>query len=647
MADNLPELSGAASLGDIDDILHNESVSDLSWLDVDVADYRAHETLPKQNLDWIPEVSRALTEDDRDPRVPMRIPLRRHTIVNSNPLERPSPPVRSSLSSIQDRAVAYVMAGMKPDAVRLKLSSEFGPGDLSFAENDVATIIDESGVLGNVYIPSQNFPRCAQDGAHRAFISKYGERALFVLAKSECVGCVHNASGRCATMDKRIVGSVPYDEKTYAHYLPRLLSERRASVKDAHSVGMNDSERKKSLCDAFNRKIISSRQDPIQTIQHHPKQSKIEATEDEIRSFWSRKSADKDAEPLPSAIYLMAARRIMLGTADARSLIASSDSEVRKLAFEHGILGYTYLDADALGGPRATMDLISSHSLSPDFLLMRNTYSDIRDTEALTHISSIIVRKRPEIGKRLFLNACNRAVNEGRMTVDQAESASLAKDGSPWARLVSQANLYSVPATVIASDVPSAPSGSFYYGDTSTSLESKMDSTEVHNAISHMMNTGLCGKSLKNAILARYTRSDLQQVSEVGRILSCDDGVQGTYFIDPSIYRDYGKGCSRGSQLFRKQGAERVLAGLSCTGCMHQNAPSWCSKYSKQIIRKVPEKQRKIAAERRRAPLLQSDTAPINNPVDEFGLESSLHVDVATSTCQSVDISFEVSDVSI
>lgn len=95
MSSKLPDLSSVSSLGDIDDILHNQGISDYSWLNVDVDEYRKFEALPRQNLDMIPELTRALVHDDRDPRVPQMIPLKPHVIVNSNPLEHPSPPTRS------------------------------------------------------------------------------------------------------------------------------------------------------------------------------------------------------------------------------------------------------------------------------------------------------------------------------------------------------------------------------------------------------------------------------------------------------------------------------------------------------------------------------------------------------------------------
>jgi len=653
MSNKLPELSGASDLGDIDDILHDQSVSDLSWLDVDIDEYRAYEALPKQNLDWIPEVTKALMEDERDPRVPMRIPLRRKTMVNSNPLESPRAPTRSSRASVLNRTAAYVMAGLNPSQVRLRLASEFGLGDLQAAQADIESVFSESGVLGNVYVNASHFPRCAQVGAHREFVAKHGKRALFVLSKPDCVGCVHNVGGRCSSFKKRIVDQIPYDEETYAHYLPQLVSEHRASAADAPpspgALQMSDQERKERLRAAFTRVPVLPRPNPVQTIRHQAKPAKPAITEQDIQDFWRRKSSAGSVEPMPSSIYLTAAKRIMLGTADARLLIASLDPEVRKLALEHGLLGHTYLDGDALGGPRAALDLISSRNLSPDFVLFRKTYSDQISVDALPKLFQLteVTSIRPTIGRDAFVQACSRAYKDGRMSAEQMRAAiKNAKDGSPWARLVSQANLYVPPIATPEVAASSAPRGSFYYGDTSESRNSSMNPDEVRRTIAHMMNTGLYGKALRSAILARYARSDLAQVPEVGHSLAVDDGVQGFYFVDPTIYRDYGKGCSDGSKLFRKQGADRVLAGPSCTGCMYQTAPSWCNKYAKQIIRQIPDEERRQAAERRSLPLAPSSQAPVTNPVDEYGLSAELSVDLSGSKAKDIEIVIASAEVS-
>lgn len=656
MAKKLPDMSPASGLGDIDDIMHNQSVSDLSWLDVDVEEYRRLEALPKQNLDWIPEVSKALMEDDRDPRVPMRIPLRQRTVVNTNPLEHPSPPVRSSVASVRDRVAAYVMAGLPDSRIRQRLLSEFDAKTIRASGPECLEVWKERGVLGNVYVNASHFPKCAQPGPHRSFVASACKRSLYVLSKPECMRCVHNRDGRCASFQKTIVDEVPYGEKTYAHYLPQLQAERRASSEDAPppsgKLPMSDRERKERLRAAFNRSPVPVRETAPRTFQHRDRPAKPEITEKDIQDFWNRRAASDGSEPMPSPIYLMAAKRIMAGSADARSLTASSDPEVRNLAYEHGILGHTYLDGDALGGPRAVMDFLDARkSMCPDFVLLRKAYTDELSTEAIPHLSRLtkVVRSRPEIGKEAFMAACSRAHAAGRMTEEQEEAAVRnAPDGSDWARLTAQANLFRPPKVEAAPAVSPAPRGSFYHGDTGGSPSpAPMDPGEVRRTISHMMNTGLYGKALRNAILARYSRADLVQVPEVGRSLAADDGVQGSFFIDPTAYRDFGKGCSEGSKHFRKQGAQYVLAGQSCTGCNLQTAPGWCSKYSKRLIRQIPEQVRQAAAERRRLPLAPSSDAPITNPVEEWGLAAELPVDIGSPALKKPDIEVPSPDVSV
>ena len=57
-----------ADLGDIGAVLEEEPASNLDWLDVDEADYREQDTLPKQNLDAVPELEaqwKELTDADK------------------------------------------------------------------------------------------------------------------------------------------------------------------------------------------------------------------------------------------------------------------------------------------------------------------------------------------------------------------------------------------------------------------------------------------------------------------------------------------------------------------------------------------------------------------------------------------------------
>jgi hypothetical protein len=171
-----------------------------------------------------------------------------------------------------------------------------------------------------------------------------------------------------------------------------------------------------------------------------------------------------------------------------------------------------------------------------------------------------------------------------------------------------------------------------------------MNPEEVRRTISSMMNSGLRGKKLQAAVLSRYSRSDLAQVSEIGVKLAAEDGIQGSYFVDPTAYSDYGHGCNTGSDLLRKKDIPNLFVGSSCTGCRLQTHPGWCSKYAKSLIRQVPDSIRVEAAERRR-PLVAQELPPVEDPVRKYGLASELTLEPAPAPRKMVEINISSSKV--
>jgi len=652
MADKkLPDLS-YDGLGDLTELMHNQGVSDLSWLAVDEEMYRASETLPKQNLDTIPELQTALMQEG-DERIPHLIPLRPHTIVNENPLDKPGTTLRAASHIVRNRVAHYMMAGLSSKDVADRLQKEFGPEDLRAASAEVQPVLEARGLLGNVYIDASHFPKCAQEGADKKFVASKAKRALFVLAKDECTNCVHNQGGVCGAFKKRIVDEVPYDSRTFAHYAVQLADEKRLG--DVRiSASMTDGDRKTAIQTAFLRTPISHRGEAVQTIQHHPRPLPVPVTEADIRSFWERRMAKSDAEEMPGPLYLKAARQLMLGAADLPTLSASSNSEVRKLAREYGIIGHTYLDMDAMGGCRPTLDLVRSRNLTPDFFLRRTSFctmckgtSDGACAELCQQAP--IVSSRPEPSFDMFKAALDRAATHGRISTDQVHTAISRVHGTEanWSTLVAQANLFQPDVPEEVNDFSGPVLVTAHYGDPIAELETReMDAEEVRRSISHMMNTGLSGKKLQAAVLSRYTRSDLCQVPEVGRRLAADDGIQGEYFIDPTAYLDYGKGCVVGAQQFRKRGAPYVLAASGCTGCVLQTAPGWCSKYAKSLIRQVPTEVRTAADQRKALRVLHDPVPQVEDPVEKYQLASSeLEVDLKGSKSRPVEVSIPTPDI--
>jgi len=630
MAKKLPEIK-ESGIGDITTIMHNQGpVSDYSWLAVNEEDYRDSEALPRQNLDAIPELTAALTYDKEKDGVPSLIPLRPHTTVNTNPLEAKGPSVRpSALTAVTERVARYVMAGLPAKQIQARLQAEFGPSDLRVAGPAIKEVLQERGVLGNVYVDAKHFPRCAQRGPHKKFVARYASHALFVLAKDACSGCVHQKCGRCEVFKKRIVSSVPYNLKTLAHYAPGLASEKRLASFDKNPP-TSDPEIKEILRAAFNKTPIQPRE-AARTIQHHPQPAQ-QVTEQDYEAYWARRNRATDKMPGP--MCLVAAKRMMSGQIDAASARASSDPEIRKLAKEYGILGHTYLDVDALGTCNDAINLIVSKKLSPDFVVLRG--SD--DPEGCAKLSKVVpvLSSVPKLNRQHFISACERALREKRMIPNQVQSAiQNVPEDSDWSSLVAQANLYSPPPKVQEVHV-TASQGSFYHGSTSKET-SAVDPNEVRRFVSHQMNLGLSGSKLQAAVLSKYTVQELQQIPEVGRRLAGNEGVQGVYFVDPTIYSDYGRGCVTGSKHFRKRGAAYLLASNACTGCTHQTAPSWCGKYCKRMIRQIPDSVI-AAAKQRKQQASQIETAPVEDPVVKYELTADMPIDLEGSKSREIDI---------
>lgn len=620
---------GQSGLGDVSDILHNRGVSDLSWLDVDPEDYKKAEALPKQNLDVIPELQRALTFDDGN--VPTLIPLRPHTMVNTNPLDPPGAPSRNMTKEIVNRVARHLIAGNAPRQVGEKIMLEFAPGQIRSASQQISSVISERGLIGNVYIDARHFPRCAQDSEDKKFVASRAASAKFILAKGECAGCVHNRGGMCANLHKQLVETVSYDRKTFAHYAVQLAAEGRLAKGELdQALAGSDVDRRRVLQVSFTAPVRQAKVESQLTLRHQDKARKPVVTEQQAAEYLSR---PREAAPTLSRGFIAAAKHLMLG-GSPEVLAGSPDPEVRKIAADHGVLGHTYLDMDALGGCNSTLSFLRRIESAPDFFVRRSACcAECKGAAdgACAQVQKVApIVAEAEIGKEHFVAALLRAADRGAITVDQArQAATKAPAKANWRRLTAQANFLQ-PAT------PQAEySGAHvvaHYGaaipERELSAPEPMDAEEVRRSISHLMNTGLCGKPLRAAILRRYARSDLAQVPQVGVSLASNDGVQGSYFIDPTAYPDYGRGCATGAKHFRKQGAENVFVGDACTGCAMQTAPGWCAKYAKSLIRSVPQSVVAAAAEaRNRAPV--PNDAPITNPVEQFQLAAEVTVEPA------------------
>lgn len=621
MADKKFDLS--SGLGDISAVLASP-VADLSWLVVDEELYRASETLPKQNLDIVPDLARALASEDG---VPSLVTYREHAMGGA-PLSDGPRTASVDVESIRIRTARMVMAGLPDSEIGRRLSLEFPFSSLQHSRDLIAGVLAERGLLGSVYVRASDFPRAAHDPEEKKLARLAGRLASFVVGT--CGGeCSCASSGVCRTFgDKRVVSSsddIPWGRGVASRYATSLAAEKRPIQIPA--VESPDSWRA-AVRHAFLQVPSAVRPDGVKTALVHQPQAKVHVTSKDVADFVARRGSGPSSDPIPSPARAKYARRMMEGHDDRAALLSATDPDLRDLASEHGVLGHTYVDVDCAGGCRQALEIVRSRGLSPDYVLRRSAScsmcggaSDGACAELCRTAS--LVRFRPELGRSDFGRALVRASREGRVEELRARTAaSRAPSDADWRSLTARVNLMresSVPAKTEYSGARLvAHYGAPGRSDVNTS---EIDAEDVRRFVSHLMNTGLQGRALQEAVLLRYARKDLAQVPEVGRQAATDDGIQGHLFVDPTAYSDYGRGCDEGAIHFRKRGAPHVMASAGCTGCVLQTHPGWCSKYAKTMIRSVPtEVRERVASERRTLPVIQ--TAPFRNPVAEYGLAS-------------------------
>ncbi len=644
-----------SGLGDLSSILTNQSVSDLSWLNVDEEEYRRHESLPKQNLDIIPDLQKALSFEDG---LPHQTVVKPYVMVNSNPLDVPVASKEDMTVPIRNRTSRLIASGLSKKEVADRLKLEFSLPDIRLAKQEIESVFSESGLLGNVYIDSSAFPRCAVSKQEQKEALSSGKNALFVLSSSRCTGCVKNNCGVCSALGgKKIVDSIPYGPKLAASYAVKLASENRPI--DIPKARVSSTDWKSRIQQAFSKEPTFVNIDGVQKSQQNKYKVSAPVTEADIEEFLDRKASAEKAEKAPSPRFLKYSRRMMDGHDDTVFLRSSGEEDLVKLSNEYGILGHTYIDLDAFKSCKEALEYINNKNTAfvasnnegigdvPDFVIRRAavcTHCKNDPCGACNEIKSIstIVSKKPEIGKQAFAKSLIRAVGRQSMSQDQAvRIAKLAnlKQNTNYSILISRINLTKPKNVVQVSSTAGLTKLHSLSQVSKESFATSVDQKEVRSHVSHLMNLGLSGHKLKDAILKRYSSSDLANLKSVYELIKKNAGIQGHFFIDPSIYKDYGSGCSIGSGQFKKSSVGFLLAGEKCIGCTYQNHPGLCSKYAKGILKSIPDEFIQIAKEAKEKAAVTEVTVT-KNPVEEFGLKSEPLEIPVSSPNKLVEIEF-------
>lgn len=98
------------------------------------------------------------------------------------------------------------------------------------------------------------------------------------------------------------------------------------------------------------------------------------------------------------------------------------------------------------------------------------------------------------------------------------------------------------------------------------------------------LNEGLYGQSVVDMLRSEFEERDLRASAAALRKATTEQGLQGIYYVDPTLYNDYGKGCEQASRLFRAKQVPYAVRGDKCASCVFQSQPGVCSKLNKSLV---------------------------------------------------------------
>lgn len=580
----------SSSVGDIVGTVFNQKhIPDLSWLDLDEKEYHKFEALPKRNFDCVPDMEEFFNGDSEK-----FVPIPVHMIVNTNPSEHPSTPIVDVSDKIRKRTARLVMQNVPESVLVHRLSSEFSPTDLKKSESTIRDLSSQRGLLGPVYFYSSDFPLYHKTGSEDSkFITKHAKNALFIISDNE-MDSVTFSRTKVSSADK-----IPY-QQIHDHY-STILSNRYLKVASSDSA-------KDSIQASF--KNLSS-EAPVET-------QKVRAP---VRTFSPRSANSTESLDGFTSDFLKFSKRMMSGHDDRNMLMASKVPELVSLASRYGILGHEYLDVDVLGGCAKTADFMKkSKTFPPKYLVRRascNACDSLCSCKELES-KSVFVSSVPELTRRDFIYACWKANQQGR--IEQADfekivSSRTASDS--WSSLCARVNTY-IPSKETKVSKPHTQKAHF----SSTAGSDGVDAEEMRVFVAKLQNRGLSMEEIRTQLTLRYPISGIIRNASVIKQAMRQDGVVGHHYVDPSCYKDYGRGCDSGSKQFRGTGPKNVVAGKSCTGCVLQTHPGWCSKYAKTIIRPLSNESMdsiRTASTKKSLPVLD---VPVRDPGKEWGLGS-------------------------
>lgn len=606
-----------ADLGDLTDFIKEGSgVAKLDWLDVNESEYRDLDKLPKQNLDIAPDLQAAWSHEDR--------PTSAYLVPNTGAprtmadMSQAHGPVskHAALEQVLKVARFALMQSDDPKKIRHALASRFDLDTLREARESLIDVLKERGLLGRYYVAADDFQGCNQASKQVvAFARRYASDAKFVVAKSQCAGCVHNSGDACSVFQKKIVLEVPFTPE-----LADAVERSQASKGKQLTASSEDPrERIRAALLAGDVKIAGPVETPKPIVNpahqlrankapgkvHLPVLGSEQQRIIEAEQAWSPNAATgkvaKSNTPIEKKAFEVVTllRREMLRGRGESELI-----QALKLSFSTEDLQSTraswaplFKEAGYFGTIYSTQTSFDDCTTGADFLAKHNP--SIKAIVAGDKCNGCIYNKLARCmmyGRPLVANAeqsftpevVQNVIREHRLAgrletgAEKVEWGSTPKEALKEIYRVASAS--TKPAEIpMRSYVEQAFRGANHGHVTAT-----LTKRDIVKTASRYLNEGLYGTDLAQALRRSFDPRDIAATRNELKVILAEQGLQGIYFIDPTIYDDYAKTCDEGARLHRARLVPYVKMGTKCASCVHQPTPGRCSKYNKPLVIEPP-----------------------------------------------------------
>lgn len=589
------------SLGDIGKFLKEGGVANLDWLDVDEEKYRKEAPLPKQNLDIGPDLQALWAHEDKSSTFYLEPNTGGPRTMGD--LSEAHGKLRAKAEDILKTARFALMMNPSTSHLKQELLRRFTMDDLRANRSVLASAIQERGLLGKAYIDSNDFPNCHNSPkVATAFVRKHAGDAKYVIAKPSCGSCIHaktvGSKTNCAVFHKELVPEISYTEQ-YANEVERREASRGKQIQ-ASSGSPKDRVRLAILTEA--PKSPDAVYSGIGENQlARPTVSSPGAVQEQLiaaSSLLRKKVVAKEISVKAGPIVAFLRREMLKGrTASdlAKNLkvafpiqvLTETRSEWEPIFKESGLFGNVYSTQEAFDECREGADFLAKHNPGVRAIVQGSKC----DSCVYHKVGRCLLYGKPVIKEAsdiITWETVDAVVQEHKLAnrLQPWETKTASWGGTPGEALKALHN------RVLTAAAPKYAPGRLdvfhaWSGGSVSHVAGDLVKRDIVKTARRYLNEGLYGNDLLRALKAKFEVRDLQAATEALRPIVAEHGLQGIFFVDPSVYEDYGHGCKEASTLFRSKQVPYVKLASKCGSCVH-NTNQHCGQLNKPLVSEPP-----------------------------------------------------------